>query len=260
MSEKQQGIQSIDVGVRVLKVLAANPAPMGLKEIAAAAKTTPSNTHRYLVSLVQAQLVRQDEFSGRYALGAYCLQLGLIALSRVEADEVASRAMARLRGQTSKTVFLSLWSDRGPTIVRWQSGSAPLGVSVRLGQQTPLLSGTSGKVFLGFEPWDRVLPVLEQEITLRKTARLKSLTTLAEAKALRHEVREQGMSRVLGDSFPGIHGLSAPIFNAAGELAMALSVVDTEHDFDASFHGPLAAAVRDAAAAASADLGYRPPV
>ena len=70
------GIQSVDIGMAVLKALAQAKGPMSLKEIGAACSMAPSKAHRYLHSLVASGLVAQQKRSGKYDLGIFALRLG----------------------------------------------------------------------------------------------------------------------------------------------------------------------------------------
>ena len=67
--KSQQGVQSVEVGLRLFKVLAAASAPLMLKDLAAAARMPPAKAHRYLVSLSRAGLVEQNSATGLYDLG-----------------------------------------------------------------------------------------------------------------------------------------------------------------------------------------------
>jgi len=74
MAKSQRGIQSVEIGLRVAKVLADSPGALQLKELAARAGLSPSKTHRYLVSLARGGLVQQVD--GRYDLGGMALDFG----------------------------------------------------------------------------------------------------------------------------------------------------------------------------------------
>src|SRR5215475_11077859 len=69
----QRAVQSVEVGGRLLLVLAAHEEPMALKDLAAGAGLPPARAHPYLVSFGKLRLVEQDPGSGRYALGAAAL-------------------------------------------------------------------------------------------------------------------------------------------------------------------------------------------
>ena len=65
----QRGIQSVEVGGRLLQTLAHHGRPMALKDLAADAGMPAAKAHPYLVSFGHIGLVEQQRDSGRYALG-----------------------------------------------------------------------------------------------------------------------------------------------------------------------------------------------
>jgi DNA-binding IclR family transcriptional regulator len=77
VSTTARGIQSIEIGGRLLRVLADAIQPMMLGGLADAAGMPPGQAHAYLVSFRKMQLVEQDGVSGRYRLGPFALRLGL---------------------------------------------------------------------------------------------------------------------------------------------------------------------------------------
>ena len=92
----RQGIQSIEVGVPLLRVLADHGAPMMLRDLALAAGMPAAKAHRYLVSFMRTGLVTQDPLSGRYDLGHFALDLGLASLARLDAVRVATPVLDSL--------------------------------------------------------------------------------------------------------------------------------------------------------------------
>ena len=136
--KKQQGVQGVEIGLRLAFALAHSPGPMALKELARAAKLPPSKTHRYLVSLCRAGIVRQDGPNGRYDLGTGALELGLAAQRRLDEFRLADQAIAELWEETGLTVGLVVWGDNGPTVVRRKEGAHPVTVSTRVGSNLVL--------------------------------------------------------------------------------------------------------------------------
>jgi hypothetical protein len=80
--ELRSGIQSIEVGFRLLDVLTREPRAMMLRDLAQRAGMSPAKAHRYLVSFSRLGVVSQDPVSGRYELGGFALQMGLARLAR----------------------------------------------------------------------------------------------------------------------------------------------------------------------------------
>ncbi|MEN9759691.1 MAG: hypothetical protein RL676_841 [Pseudomonadota bacterium] len=255
---EQQGIQSVDAAVRILRAMASVNRPMSLKDIASAAHMTASNTHRYLVSFIKAQLVCQESSSGKYDLGPFALHLGLAAMSRTDSITVATQVLHELLAEIDLPVTLSVWTPDGPTMIRWLDASHPLTVNHKTGSRSPMLTSASGRVFLTFESGEKIKNVLAAEIRARKSRKETTLISPEDVSALRSEVRRHGLGRSIGERVNGINGLSAPIFDALGQLALTISTVGLEHSFDPSYGGIVARALRAAADRASILLGYRP--
>src|SRR5579864_3458057 len=100
----RSGIQSIEVGFRLLEVLTNEPRAMMLRDLAQRAGMSPAKAHRYLVSFLRLGVVSQDPLSGRYELGGFALQLGLARLARVDGVKLARIALAELRDRLDLTV------------------------------------------------------------------------------------------------------------------------------------------------------------
>ena len=255
---EQQGIQSVDAAVRILRAMASVNRPMSLKDIASAAHMTASNTHRYLVSFIKAQLVCQESSSGKYDLGPFALHLGLAAMSRTDSITVATQVLHELLAEIDLPVTLSVWTPDGPTMIRWLDASHPLTVNHKTGSRSPMLTSASGRVFLTFESAEKIKKVLAAEIRARESRKETTLISPEDVSALGSEVRRHGLGRSIGERVNGINGLSAPIFDALGQLALTISTVGLEHSFDPSYGGTVARALRAAAERASILLGYRP--
>src|SRR5690348_7719291 len=84
------GVQSIEVGMRLLTALAEAGGEKGLNALAAAAGMPPAKAHRYLVSLTRSGFVEQDAATGRYALGTQAVWVGLVALGRTDIVQAAA--------------------------------------------------------------------------------------------------------------------------------------------------------------------------
>lgn len=76
--KKQRGIQSVEVGGRLLQALARQREPLGLTELAGEAQLSSAQAHTYLVSLTRLGLVKRDALTGNYEPGPLSLRLGLM--------------------------------------------------------------------------------------------------------------------------------------------------------------------------------------
>jgi DNA-binding IclR family transcriptional regulator len=238
----RRGIQSVEVGMRVIEALRAAAGPLHLKDLAKASGIPASNCHRYAVSFVRTGFLIQDSNSGRYDLGPRLLQAGLVALSRTDSIGIATVALEKLVDATGNTGLLSVWADPGPTIVRWMPGLAAVRTSLSTGSTLPLLTSATGHVFLAFLPQ-------------RQTAALVAREAMADnidAAPLAASVRTSGIGRVSGDHIPGLSAVAAPILDAHGEAVAVLTLVGARQ--------PIAPAavnrLRQESAEASARLGW----
>lgn len=251
MAIARQGIQSVEIGVRLLRALADAQGPLILKVLAARAGMSASKAHRYLVSFGRCGLVAQDPATGRYDLGPLALTVGLAALGRVNAAKVGAWAVAALRDRTDETALIAVWGDHGPTIIGWEESSKPVTVNVRVGSVMPLLASATGRAFLAHMPDSRTRALVEAELAQQKGPRRAA----ADPDRLIADVRRHGLGRVDGDMLPGVSALAAPIFDHTGKIAFVLTALGPQGVFDSRLDGAIAEAVRDVAAAAGGRLG-----
>lgn len=250
----QQGIQSIEVGGRLLTALASSPRPMILRDLASAADMPAPQAHRYLVSFGRLGLVERIAESGHYDLGPFALQLGLAALARLDPVVLAAPALAALRDETGQTVALAVWANEGPTIVRWLGADTPVAATLRVGSVMPLTRSATGGVFLAFLPRSRTEPFVKRE--LRENGHHGIGPTLeSELDSVVQRTRRRGVART-SDFIPGIAGISAPVFDHTGDIALALTVLGYSKPFEARIESLIEALCR-AAAQLSARLGFR---
>jgi DNA-binding IclR family transcriptional regulator len=211
----RRGIQSVEIGTRVIEALRAAAAPLHLKDLAKASGLPASNCHRYAVSFVRTGFLVQDVNSGRYELGPRLLQAGLAALARIDPIAVATSALERLVDATGNTGLLSVWADPGPTIVRWMPGPAAVRTSLSTGSTLPLLTSATGRVFLAY------LPSRQTALLLASETRLETV----DPARLAASVRASGIARVSGDHIPGLSAVAAPVLDAYGEATAVMTLV-----------------------------------
>jgi DNA-binding IclR family transcriptional regulator len=251
-AKTQQGIQSIEVGARILQALAQAPRPQMLRDLAATARMPPAKAHRYLVSFARMGLVEQQAQTGLYDLGSFALQLGLSALARMEPVTLAAPVLAELREETGQTVALAVWANHGPTIVRWLGADTPVSASLRTGSVMPLTRSATGQAFLAFLPRETTAAWIKRELTEHARQGLTP-TTRAAVDQLATQIRRRGLART-SEFIPGIGGMAAPVFDHTGAMALALVVLGYSKPFEASADS-LATALLRQAGKLSARLG-----
>ncbi len=226
-SSDRKGIQSVEIGIGILETLSDSMVPLSLKDIAGNVGLPPSNVHRYLASFVRTNMVRQDIETGHYDLGSASLRIGLSALNRLDAIELASIGLRELVRQTDMHAILSIWTERGPMIVRWQKCSHHIVISVGVGSFIPLLATSSGRVFLAHLPRSMSRPFLTKELA-QSTANGKG-SHKREIDELIADVRDRGHAYTKSRSMPGlsqIEAIAAPVLDSQGQLAAVIALFD----------------------------------
>ena len=254
---RRQGINSIEVGLKLLKVLVRLGRPAPLKDIARAAAMHPAKVHRYLVSFVRGGLVAQNPGDGHYTLGPYALELSLACLARLDAVRVGSTLLEPLAAEINESVFLAVWGATGPTVVDWQPSLSSISASTHTGTVFPLLTSSTGQVFAAYLSEAIVAPLIEQELgKLAESDVTGAPRTRNEVDAILADVRERSLARGVGIRRPGINSFSAPVFDYRGNISFAVTAFGYEDTFNPAWDGPIANTLLRTARDLSSQLGH----
>lgn len=252
--EGKHGVQSLEIGMGILRAMANGQRSMMLKDIAAAADMPASKAHRYLVSLIRAGLVDQDPMTSRYDLGTFALNLGLVALDRLDRVRLGLNAIAEMRDEINQTTALAVWGDKGPVIVRWERPRRPITVNVITGTVLELIGTATGRIFAAWMPKKTISPLITQE--LKQPNLPADLKTKAAVEAMLDQIRRQGFASTNGQhKVAGVEAVAAPVFNFKNEITMALLVVGVQGMFDVSAEGDVVKCLVKHAETLSARLG-----
>lgn len=257
VSSDRQGIQSIEVGFRLLNVLAATNRPMMLRDIAKGASMPAAKAHRYMVSFLRVGIVEQDPASGRYDLGAYALELGLSGLGRLDPVKFSGPILESLCEEIHETVALAVWGSHGATIVRIVDAGGPVTITLRPGTVLPLSNSATGRAFAAFSRTPFLKTLLDKELNEAASSADVAVTTLRRQleKSLT-EIREKGIARATGSLTPGINGFSAPVFDHTGSMVAAITSLGSTGEFNTDWDSPVAKSMTEAAKQLSIRLGH----
>ncbi len=259
-SKSRRGVQSIEVGSRLLEALAAHPGAMHLRDIATATSMPASKAHRYLTSLISAGLAEQDPVSGRYDLGAMSLRLGLAVLNRRDAVRHAARALTEYSVAEDATAALAVWGERGPTIVAWHDSSQPVLCNLGIGSILELLRSATGRVFLAYLPRAATRSMVERELTLIATyLPNEQVRTWRDVDELIRKVRTARVGSTHEELVHGLSAVAAPIFDHQGRIVGVLLQVGLS-GFIHSPARPASTKLLQIADSISVKLGFDPAV
>ena len=231
----------------ILRTLADAGGALYLRELSAAAGMPRAKVHRYLKSLVRTEFVAQEADSGRYSIGPAAISVGLAGLHSINPIRLAYSMLPELCATLGETVFVAVWSERGPTIVALEEPIGAVTINLRVGSALPLLDSAMGRVFAAF------LPRQETEDALSATAKPFKRRTLD---ALLAKIRADGLAAIEGLLLPGINAIAAPVFNHHDHLVFVIGTVGRKETLDADLSGEAAVTLRHAARHLSERLGY----
>jgi DNA-binding IclR family transcriptional regulator len=251
----RRGIQSVEVGTRLLLELARHVTPMALRDLARATGMSTGKAHPYLVSYLKLGFVMQDA-SGRYELGPLALQLGLARLKRLDPVREAAPLIADLAEGTGQSVGLAVWGNQGPTIVRLEEPVHPMHVNLRIGSVMALASTATGRLFAAFMP-----PKVVEQALADNTAHRggqEAAAVRAQLEPMLAETRLHGLSRSIGQPIAGIDAFCAPVFDSSGLLVMGITAMGPSATFDTDWNGTVAQPLKRCAEEVSLRLGMLP--
>ncbi len=254
-----RGVQSIEVGGRILEALVRAGRPLMLRELSAGSEVPPAQAHAYLVSFRKLGLVEQDHATGRYQLGPFALQLGLARMRAFNPLRFAGEAAARLSAELALMVTVTVWGSFGATSVQVHEAADQVHVNARAGGVYSLTGTATGRVFGAFVPPAAIAPRLEEELAEGGSRQRIRAPVTRERFALEAELaRRQGYAVAEGSPIPGINGLAAPVFDHTGQLQLVITVIGPTRALPTGPDSPQLAALLNLTRRLSEQLGHRP--
>lgn len=229
------GVQSLELGLWLFDLLAAQGKPCALSDLARLAQMHRAKVYRYLVSLVRAGWVRQDEETSLYEPGPRVRALSLAWLARQDWVELATVEARQLAHQWGNTCLVATQTEAGVTAIRVCLPAQGVSVGVAQGALFDLHSSATGRVHAAWiESLSHALPA-----------------------SLRESIRQQGLAVVEGEHAPGINALGAPVLDAHGHLLAALTLVGPAAALQADARSAPALALCGACARISSAMGWQ---
>ena len=243
----------------VLKALGRLGGRAALSVLATAVDESPAKVHRYLASLMEEGLVRQDGASQQYYLGLESMLIGLAAMRQADPIRLIEPALGRLSEALGVTCFVAVMGNKGPTIVRFEEPGVAVSINARVGSVMPLLSSATGRVFVGLLDQASVKKRVEEERSqmVKHADRKGSVDDFIGQ--IRREVQAQRCAIVTDTNQTGISSVAAPIYDYSGHVAAVLTALGATGAFNTALDGAIVTEIRREAEAVSAQLGYVAP-
>ncbi|MFC0314165.1 IclR family transcriptional regulator [Gordonia phosphorivorans] len=198
------GIGVLDKSVLVLQTLAQQPC--NLAELTEATGLPRATAHRLAVGLETHQLLTRDA-TGRWTPGPALHSLAAAAPDALL--EAALPLLPELQQATGESV--QLYRREGHERVCVAAVEPPTGLrdTVPVGSRLPMTAGSAARVLAAFAHPDARTELLAEA---RYTERTLS------------DVRKRGWAHSAGERADGVASVSAPVYDAAGDVIAAVSV------------------------------------
>jgi DNA-binding IclR family transcriptional regulator len=235
--------------LRVLEVVAAEPRPLSLSEVARRSSLDKSAAHRMLATLLSAGYVHRDPDSRRYALSYRVVSLSRNLLADNEVVRLARATLEDISARTGEGIHLAVLDGDETVLVQRVKGSQLVAVDFQVGDRSRLHCTSIGKALLAWQAPADIEAVI--------AAGLPALTanTITEPESLRRElglVRERGYAIDDREMYDNMRCIAVPVFERDMPVRMGISCSGPDGRFSLEYldrlRGPMVAGARDLSA------------
>ncbi len=251
-------IQAIVNAAGAIDYVAKSTQGVGVRELMRALRLSRGTASRVLHSLHHCGLLRRDEETGRYVLGAKVLELAAGHRRSLSIGEIARRHMAKLSKETAETVFLGVLDQGHVVIVERIDSTQPLRMASELGVREPAYCTALGKILLAGQSGESCAKLLDQETLEAHTP--KTLRSAQEVMAQIEDARARGWALDDEEHIVGVRCVAAAAHDHDGRVVAAVSVAGPRFRVRDEDLPVIAQRVRAAAASIAHDLGYAPKI
>lgn len=240
-------MQSADRALAILAAFNEGRPEVTVSELAAELGMHKSTVSRLLATLQARGLVRRE--GDRFLPGFELARLGGLAVRGLALAAAARPALDALAEETGETVNLAV-AERGQALNVLQVQTAHfVGMTDWTGRGAPLHATANGKVLLAFgaASLPGKLPALTPH----------TITSVPALEAELEQVRARGYAVAVEELELGLHAVAAPVFDATGACAAAVSVSSPAYRMPVERLDATARRCRAAADEVSACLGFR---
>ena len=255
---QQQGIRSLETGIRVFQEVHRLRRPATLTEIAKLARMEPAKAHRYCVSLIRTGLLQQDG-RGLYAIGPFGFSLSRQETDLDNARALAVAALPNLVAQIGETVFVSCWGENGPVIAKVEDAPKPIAIRPTTKGDLPILNSSTGRAFVAYMDEERRERLIDTAFDLQHVPTRERSKKRREFLAHLEDTRKRGVARTTGERHLGLTSFTAPIFDHNGRVVLALTSFGLSGTFPSSWNAELPRTLRECAMRLTKRIGGIPP-
>lgn len=241
-------IQSLQVGLNILDVLAEQKEPLKFTDIQNLTSMTKSNLYKYLSTLCEFGVIHRNPMTNTYSLGQKLIHLGNIALGQSSIIEIVIPYLKKINDNTSLTALLAIPSVNGPLITYISSADYGVNIGAQIGTTLPLSSST-GIIYSAFPNSQMISWVEEEASKLDEDA-------LQKHESYKENARKLFFASKIEPLVEHVSSYSVPILNFNKDLIGAITVVGYTEIVPKSADQPIGQYVLDISKQISTYYGF----
>lgn len=218
--ESEAFVRTFARGLKVIEALSIEATGQNLAQLASSTKLPRAAIRRFLLTLIDLEMVRSD--GKQYWLTPRVLRLGLSYLSALPYWREAQFALEELCASMNQSCALSVLDGTEIVYLQRQHASRILPMSPTLGSRMPAFCVSMGRALLSDLPDQDLAAFLEQEEI--KPLTRKTITDKVALAAEIRKVRSQGYAWGDGEFDDSIAGIAMPVRDMSGRVIAAINI------------------------------------
>lgn len=213
-------LKNLDTALRLVALFSRDTPLLGVREIATKLELSPSVVHRIAATYLRFGYLRQDEATKKYGLGVRFWEMGLLFRANFSLDDTMQSLLEAVASETGETVYLNVLESDEAICVHVAENTQGLKLAIRLGERTPLIAGSRGRVILAFLPQQQRDVILETAVADGKLGSDRISEYIGELS----DVKRKGWCLSTGERLAGVTGISFPIFDVQERIVASVTV------------------------------------
>ena len=251
---KTEPVGAVTNAVNIIEILADNEI-LGVGEIAKTLGISKTTTHRLLQSLINVNLVCQDEETQKYRLTYRLFELGSKAFGNSGLIQAANGPMTRLNDLTEETIHLGVLDSHSMVYLHKLDAKHTIVLASRVGKVAPLHCTALGKVLLAWRD-----PAVVRKIVGELNYEIRTDNTIRDPETfLEHlqDVKKDGHAVDQEENEEGITCFAVPIFDFNKDTVAGLSISAPKFRLNPDQIPELIGSLKKCGLEISVKLGYR---
>jgi IclR family transcriptional regulator, KDG regulon repressor len=213
--------QSVDRALRLLELVANEPRPRTVRELAELTGYERTMTYRLLSTLEHRKFVERDPVTETYSLGIAATSLSNPAAHNAALIRYSRPELERLMDDLGQTISLGISQHGAGVVIDQIDPPNPIRLANNVNVPLPLHCTSNGKLILAR------MSDAELESFLRTPLEKRAPRTITSPTQLRRElvkVRAEGFAAAVDELVEGVTGVSVELTDDGGEFLATISL------------------------------------